>query len=81
MQPPYLSLRLCMELTFCFPPHSPLTLRNINENCSVLELKTRLFSILPGISVDNNEGEMRLVSGGRVLQDHLNLVGQGNEKG
>jgi hypothetical protein len=47
----------------------------------VLELKTRLFSILPGISVDNNEGEMRLVSGGRVLQDHLNLVGQGNEKG
>ena len=70
-----------MELTFSFPPHSPLTLSSVDENCSVSELKTKLFSILPGIDGGNieGEGEMRLVCGGRVLQDHLTLSGQGKK--
>ena len=80
---PLLNLQLTfMKLTFSFPPHSPLTLSNIEENCSVSELKTKLFSILPGIDGDSGEGEgeMRLVCGGRVLQDHLNLSGQGKSE-
>lgn len=40
----------------------------------------KLFSILPGISGESEGGEMRLVCGGRVLQDHLNLTGQGKKE-
>lgn len=75
--PPYY---FSMELTFCFPPHSPFTLKEIEENCSVVELKLKLFSIIPGISGETEGEEMRLVCGGRVLQDHLNLIGQGKKK-
>ena len=38
-----------MELTICFPPHSPLILRNVDENFSVPELKEKLSTLLPGI--------------------------------
>lgn len=68
-----------MELTFCYPPYSPLTLKNIDENCLISELKSKLFSVLPG--VEGSEGEMRLVCGGKVLQDHLNLSAQGKREG
>ena len=64
-----------MELTFCYPPHDPLTMKDVDGNCSVKELKDKLFTVLPVLS---GEGyEMRLVCGGRVLQDHLSILGQG----
>ena len=75
-----------IELILCFPPNSPFTLKFDPSN-SVTDLKLHLFSILPNLpraqagGGGGNEEEkgigMRLVCGGRVLQDNLSLSCQG----
>lgn len=67
-----------LELTICHPPHDPLTL-TLSPSTTGSELKCLLIPKLKSSS--ESEEEMRLVSGGRVIQDHLSLSSQGNTLG
>lgn len=72
-----------IQLTICHPPYSPLNLQKIDPFLSGSDLKTKLKTILPteiyGNCGEEEEvvGNVRLVCGGRVIQDHLRLDSQG----
>lgn len=62
------------QLSFCHPPNSPFTLNFDSLSLTGFDLKLKLQSVLPG-----NEGAegIRLVCGGKVVQDQVSLEGQG----
>ena len=61
-----------LNLTFFYPPQNPLPLK-VQSSLSTHDLKLELFSTLP---IESGV-EMRLVCGGKVLQDELSLEAQG----
>jgi hypothetical protein len=63
-----------IQLTISCPASSPLII-SIEPDCLGSDLKTRIIQSLPHA----NNSELRLVCGGKVLQDHLSLQGQGKD--
>ena len=64
-----------IELTLCCPPRHPFPV-TISEETFGSEFKTRLTLILPETRGTLIE-EMRLVCGGKVIQDNMTLSSQG----
>ena len=74
--PQWLHSTPMFQLTFCHPPNSPFSLNFESSSLTGRELKLKLISVLPDSEGVEPES-IRLVCGGKVIQDHVGLEGQG----
>lgn len=65
------------QLTFCHPPNSPFNLKFDSLSLTGQDLKLSLIKILPSGPEILDIGRMRLVCGGKVIQDQERLEIQG----